>query len=323
LGERSAVPPLIALLSDGPPPLAWQVEDLLYALAGDLAPPTNPGENDPAARRKWRGAWDEWWQTNSAQIDLARVSRESTYRGLTLVCEGESGANAVNDSKVWECGRDGKVRWQIGGLHSPNDVQRLAGGRVLVAEYWGQKVTERNRQGKVQWEYKLASGPVSAQRLPGGNTFIATYTQVLEVTPAGNKVFAHEVSGSIYCAQKLLSGHVVFIRGSGDVGELDATGKEVVRFNIGPSHYWAGIEALPGGHYLIAHHGGNRVIEVDKTGKVLWTLNTPAPTWATRLPGGHTLVVNNQQKYLAEFDRAGKEVWRKTTTYRPFRARRY
>jgi HEAT repeat protein len=323
LGDKSAVPPLIALLEDGPPALAWQVEDLLVNLAGDQAPPVALAGEDPAVRRKCRAGWEEWWKANSSHIDMARLKQADNYRNLTLVCEGESGQGAVDQSKVWECGRDGKVRWEFSGLHSPNDVQLLPGGRVLVAEHRGQKVTERDRRGKVVWEYKLITGPISAQRLPGGNTFIATYTELFEVTPAGKKVFTFTVTGMVYCAQKLRNGHVVHIKGTGEVVEMDAAGKILTSFNVGPSQYWAGLEVLPNGHFLIAHHGGGRVIEVDKTGKVLWTLTTPNPTWATRLRNGHILVVNNQGKYVAEYDRSGKEVWKKSTTYRPFRARRY
>src|SRR5205823_300575 len=36
--DRSAVPVLIDLLGEGPLPVAWQAEELLYRIAGDKAP---------------------------------------------------------------------------------------------------------------------------------------------------------------------------------------------------------------------------------------------------------------------------------------------
>ncbi len=50
-GDRRAVPPLIALLTDGSPDIAWQVENLLLALAGDKAPlVVLESANEPRAR---------------------------------------------------------------------------------------------------------------------------------------------------------------------------------------------------------------------------------------------------------------------------------
>src|SRR5207248_9858992 len=111
---------------------------------------------------------------------------------------------------VTEFDRAGNLRHSIEGLDSPTDVQRLPGGRVLVAEHWAQRVTERDRAGKVLWEQKLSDKPVSCRRLPGGNTFIATYSEILEVTPAGKTVFSHKGGGGmIYCACKLDGGNVL------------------------------------------------------------------------------------------------------------------
>jgi hypothetical protein len=70
---------------------------------------------------------------------------------------------------------------------------------------------------------------------------------------------------------------------------------------------WVGIEDLPGERYLLASSGAGRVIEVDKTGKVLWEAKVAGACGVTRLPNGHTLVATRGQ--VVELDRAGKTVW--------------
>jgi hypothetical protein len=70
--QRDAIPPLLALLNEGPLELARQAEDLLTRIAGDLAPKINL-EDDKAARRKCREAWDSWWKVNNAKLDLGKA----------------------------------------------------------------------------------------------------------------------------------------------------------------------------------------------------------------------------------------------------------
>jgi hypothetical protein len=70
--DKSAVPVLVSLLSDSPLDLAVQAEDLLGRLAGDKAPPVALGE-EAATRRACRTAWEVWWKSNGATINLARA----------------------------------------------------------------------------------------------------------------------------------------------------------------------------------------------------------------------------------------------------------
>ena len=87
--------------------------------------------------------------------------------------------------------------------------------------------------------------------------------------------------------------------------------------------YWASIEPLRNGRYLISLSGSGKVVETDNTGKILWECSVPTPCYATRLPNGNTLVANVDGRAVVEVDRHGKEVWTKATKGRPFRARRY
>jgi len=68
--DKAAVPALLALVSEAPPPVAEQAVELLARLAGRDAPATPPGDTD-AERRQCRAAWEAWWQTAEARLDLA------------------------------------------------------------------------------------------------------------------------------------------------------------------------------------------------------------------------------------------------------------
>jgi hypothetical protein len=199
----------------------------------------------------------------------------------------------------------------------------LPGGRVLVAEHGNGRVTERDLKGKVLWEQRVASQPVGCQRLPNGNTFIVTYNDLLEVTPAGKEVLKTHVNGGmIWNAQRLPSGHVVYVQSNGQVVELDAGGTEVHRVNVGNTSGWASVERLANGHYLVALYSGRKVVEVDAGGKTYWECTVDSPGHATRLRNGNTLVASIEGRRVYEFDRSGKEVWKQATQGRPFHVRR-
>ncbi len=322
-GDRAAVPVLIALLGEGPLPLGWKALDAVQRIAGDRAPPLYLGAVDGPERLKVRDAWDRWWKDAGDKTDLAKINFEDALQGLTVICEALNGPDGVC---VWECGADGKQRWRIDGLKAPSDAQVLPGGRVLIAEGHGRRVTERDLSGKVLWQAATNSYTTTCQRLPNGNTFISSYSEIKEVTPEGKDVYTYRnpVGGDIYRTQRLPNGHILFVCSGGSIVELDAAGKQVrvikVPGNVG---FFAGLEVLSNGRFLVALYCENRVIEMDAEGKILWQCTTQTPSSATRLPNGNTLVTSMDGKAVIEFDRAGTEVWKVKTEARPFRVRRY
>jgi hypothetical protein len=322
-GDRAAVPSLIHLLSDCPVKLAWRAEDLLARLAGDQRPDVTLGAGEFSERRKCQEAWEGWWLLHADRVDLTRLQGEEMPLGLTLICEYDGGGGG----RVWECGKDGKPRWQVSGLQGPNDAQLLPGGRILIAERNGARVTERDRQGKVLWQHSVPGSPIACQRLPNGNTLIATFTELLEVAPDGKKVAGQTHPAGFRHAMRMRNGHIVFVASNGQVVELDAAWKPV-RSVTPASHgqgagYWASVEPLPGGHFLLALGGVNRVIEMNAAGKIVWECAMTSAVYATRLHNGHTLIACFEGRALVEVDRAGKEVGRQALPGRPFTVRRY
>jgi HEAT repeat protein len=322
-GEGGAVPALLAQLTEAPLPLAWRAEDLLCRLAGEKMPSISPGNWDEASRRKCRDGWEAWWKENQGKVNLARVNVEDSYLGLNLIAELDGAARAGGAGRIWECGPDGKLRWEIANVPRSIDAQVLRGGRILVAEHGQSRVTERDREGKIQWEQKVTNQPVCAQRMPNGNTFIVTYNELLEVTPDNKIVYSHKrLNGMIYHGQKLRNGNMVFVQSNNQVVELDSSGKEIRSVPVGNTGGWASVEKLPNGHYLVALYSGGRVVEVDDMGKELWQCTVQSPGHATRLRNGNTLVASIEGRKVFEINRSGTVVWQQATQGRPFHAYR-
>jgi HEAT repeat protein len=70
--DKTAVPALLALLTQDSVELALRAEEVLGQVAADKAPAVALGE-DGAQRRKCRDAWEAWWKAEGPTLDLARA----------------------------------------------------------------------------------------------------------------------------------------------------------------------------------------------------------------------------------------------------------
>jgi hypothetical protein len=305
---------LVELLGQLPPEQAQQAEELLYLLAGPKAP-AMPLGRDMAGQHKCRDVWLAWWRENGEHLDMTALKDRERQLGYTLLV-------LLNDNRVVEWDRNGKLRWQITGLASPLDAEVLAGRRVLIAEHDTKRVTERTLKGEVLWEKKLSEPPIHAQRLANGSTFIATRKQLVEVDRAGIEVLRyHSDSNGIITARRYRDGRIGCIE-KGSYVELDELGIQRRRFAAPPGVFTTNaLTLLPNGHLLIAAYGGGTVQEYDRAGEVVWQVKLGRPLCALRLPGGNTLV-SSQDMVLVEYDRAGKEVARRDAPGHPCQIRR-
>jgi hypothetical protein len=325
--EREAVPVLIELLPDLPPEQGYEAEDVLLALAGESAPAVTLGK-DAEARKKARDAWAAWWKKTGDKADLSKLA-EGAGAGRTLVLLRDAAPTKTVEGRVAEVGRDGKVRWEIGGLKNPVDAQLLPDGRVLVCEATGHRITERNTKGEVLKEIAIpldAGGlglPVGVQRLANGNTLVASRAGVVELDRDGKKVWVyHSTVGSIYAARMGRNGEVVVATSGSTCVRLDATGKELSTFPAVRVLATGGIDVLPNGNVLIGDYAQGKVLEYDAKGKVVWQASVQRPGSVARLPNGHTLVSSPLSKCVIELDRDGKEVWKCTLEGRPYKVYR-
>jgi hypothetical protein len=304
--DKDAVPVLIELLDHLPRGQAAVALDFLYQIGEDQSPYLPLGA-DGDQRRQCRDAWAAWWRKHADKADLAKLSEKRRLRGYTMLV-------LLDEGKVLERDATGKLRWEIGGLDLPTDVQHLPGERLLITEHGGGRVSERTVKGKVLWEKKFTQ-PLMAQRLPNGNTFVATRTELVEMDPAGKRVFTFSPPGHdlFMRACKLPGGDVAFVSMSEQLANcrfhrIDAGGKTLTSFPVNVSTFGGRIQVLPDGRVLIPEMAYNRVSEYDSQGRVVWSLRVRQPVVAVRLPGGNTLVTTFQERRAIEFDKAGQEV---------------
>jgi HEAT repeat protein len=318
-GERQAVPVLIDLLAEDAPALAWRAEELLLRCAAGAEAPSAPAARSAIERGKWRDDWAEWWRSNGGRVDLFKAGQAEPFLGLTLVPE-------MHGNTLWECGPDGKVRWQLNGLDKPRDAQLLPGGRVLIAEVAANRVTERDLTGKVLWSHPVTD-PSYVLRLPSGNTFIGTHERGFEVTPRGEEVFSYKPPDRnflIHSMHRMRNGHLVCLSMTGILREVDALGKEVRTLRLEQKNQggcnWSGVEGLPSNRYLAVDLHNSRVIEVDATGQTVWECQVQGACYALRLPTGQTMVCSFSGQRVVHVSRDGKIVWEKAVPTSPWRA---
>jgi hypothetical protein len=271
-------------------------------------------------------------------------------------------AAVAGSDRVVAVDRTGQARWQIENLDHPIDFHLLPGDRVLIAEYNGSRVTERDLKGKILWAVDLPGPPINVQRLANGNTFIALYgsaaqivnqgqPQMMEVDPAGKTVATFNVGAAqqflkgpagggggfggplnandllMQGAYKMADGQIVCLVGYDSCIRMDATGKEVKRFQVPPTknisllNSLGNIDVTAKGHIILVQNDST-VTEYDADGKIAWQAKA-AGSRATRLPNGNTLVASPMAGVL-ELDGTGHSVWQyePPAGYQAVRARR-
>lgn len=177
-----------------------------------------------------------------------------------------------------------------GMLDWPCGVERLPNGNTLIADagYWsglGSEVLEVDRLGRIVWMYSKDLLFAHSAKIMSNENILVTDTgkdRVLEINRNGEIVWSSEG----------------WSRGTG-------------RLNDG-SHLWYpndAEESTPG-KILISDRNNDRMIEVDRKGKVWWSFNKLKHCHdADRLSNGNFLVASSNENKIFEVDLGGKVVW--------------
>ncbi|MFO0877307.1 MAG: HEAT repeat domain-containing protein [Gemmataceae bacterium] len=319
LGEKEAIPVLIALLRDLPIDQAWDIEDYLNQLAGDQSP-TEVLTAEVAGRAKAVSAWEKWWAEHNKTVDLARGELGRRDMGVYVLIENWN--PALGRGRVLEVDASGKVRWEIKDLQWPNDAQVLRGGNVLVVEQQN-RVTERDRNGKVVGLDRNYPSVFQVERLRDGSTFVACRNQLQIVDARGVATFNYPyTANSILAARRFRDGTLAFVSYSGHYVKLDRTGKEMKNVQIPNWGTYSpnGADILPGDRIVLSESRFNKVLEFGLDGKPTWECPVTYPLAPTVAGNGNILVAGNSNTAIYEIDRKGKLVkeW-KGFAFRPFR----
>lgn len=259
---------------------------------------------------------------------------------------------AQDNNRVAIVGKDGKIEWEVECKYNSHDLHLLPSGNLLL-HTGPATVTEMTPKKELVWKYEAKpkegyKGRVEVhafQRLDDGTTMVAESgnRRIVEVNADGKivKEIALTVKNpdphrDTRMVRKLPCGnYLVCHEGDGCVREYDAAGKVVWEYQLdlagrqrsaghGPEGH--GIEVfgairLANGNTVIAGGNNNRVLEVDKDGKLVWSIDQkelPSITlaWVTTLhalPNGNLIVGNchagPDNPQLFEVTRDKKVIW--------------
>lgn len=244
----------------------------------------------------------------------------------------------------------GEIEWETPCPFVSHDIAMLPNGNLLLHTAPA-TIVEMTPDKKVVWEHTSKpkadyNGSVEIhafQRLKDGLTMIAESgnRRIVEVDKDGKIV--HEIPLTVdhpnshrdtRMARKLDNGHyLVCHEGDGMVREYDEKGNVVWSYTLDlngkerkDGHDGHGTEVfsalrLPNGNTLIGGGNNNRVFEVNREGKVVWSVEQDELPgirlfWITmvqRLPNGNTIISNchagPENPQLIEVTRDKKVVW--------------
>ncbi|MCM8525284.1 MAG: DUF1549 domain-containing protein, partial [Lentisphaeraceae bacterium] len=166
---------------------------------------------------------------------------------------------------------------------------------------------------------------IEASFKPAGHRILAADKGIIGIVGFDGKLEWKHKAHSVHDLQMLENGNVLFQINSTTVVEVDPkTNKKVFEYNSAEMNGNKGkkvevhaFQRVENGLTMIAESGPGRIIEVDKSGKIVKSiklkLNNPHPHRDTRqvekLRNGNYLVTHEGDSTIREYDKSGKVVW--------------
>ena len=255
-------------------------------------------EVDREGRVVWSYDIPSEWTKMTVVLDVSRLESGNTLFSIDAV-------------GVFEVNPEGDLVWSMKMLEASHDVDRLANGNTLVVDGFaphGQKhVTEYSPDGEVVWSFDGAAldyAPLNevenegwlhvpgAERLEDGTTMITVrnLNRVIAVKEDGTLAWevklaeSTSVTGQPFFSKRPHDAEftgkgtiLVPTHGPGVVVEIDiATGQHVwswdAKVSIKGAQGPRDANRLSNGNTLITL--GNRIVEVNPDGKIVWLLNS-------------------------------------------------
>ena len=179
--------------------------------------------------------------------------------------------------------------------------------RTAAMERWNTWFAEHGADAELHF-------PLKPMQRFHNRTLISQYPKVLrEIDAEGNELMRADGFQYAWGCHATADGiRVIADFSLKQLVEYDATGKEVLRLKDLPGPP-ADVRRLESGNFLLALAEANKVVEMDRKGNVLWSVEMQGrPTTANRLPNGNTLVNLQFAKRVVEIDPSGKVVWQLT-----------
>ena len=266
--KRSSLKVLIGLLESPVLDHRYVALNILSGLAGKSFDYDSELKGDDLTQAIAR--WEKWLGEEGATVKLeVKLSSKVNLHGNLLYTTGSKG-------KLIEIDKNGKQVFSYGvaGQGQIYGFAKNSAGNYYICLGNKNKVIEVSPKGKTLWEVPVKR-PVSLQILSSGNLLISAYNanEVIEMTRAKKIVWRHKAEKPFW-AQRLANGNTVITDCNTRVYEVSKTGKEIWQYALKVCY---GAERLMNGNTLIADYNGNRIIEVDRKGKIHWTYNIDKP----------------------------------------------
>ncbi len=241
---------------------------------------------------------------------------------------------------------DGKEEWDSGKA-AARDGYVLPNGNILIA--WTDEAKEFQRDKKVVWSYKKSpeSNELGTiERLDSGNTLVTELgrkPRLLEVDPQGQiklefplqpetdnahmqTRMARKLPSGTYLVPHLLAFKVKEYSADGKVLSEIKTDLEGLGGRKAENWPFTAIR-LENGNTLVNLTHGNKTVEFDSTGKVVWQVSNDDfpekpfadPCGGQRLPNGNTVIASYGSRgdiKVFEVTRDKKLVWKYTGKHR-------
>jgi len=236
-------------------------------------------------------------------------------------------------------GEDGLAQWESQG--GSRDGFVLTSGNVLFSQ--GNRAREVTRENKEVWSYAISEGNKelgTVARLDSGNTLVVergVRPQLLEIAPDGTVAVsvplqpetdnahmqtrkARKLANGNYLVPHLLAFAVKEYAPDGSIVRTFRTDLEELGGRKAEVWPFTAIR-LENGNTLVTLTHGNRVVEFDPAGKVVWLIDNAKvggrladPCGAQRLANGNTVICSYGQRdplkpKLFEVSREGEVVW--------------
>ena len=176
--------------------------------------------------------------------------------------------------------------------------------------------------GKIVWSYTnpLRGELGDCTMLSNGNIVFSRQFGASEITPDKKIVWNYDgpPKTEIHTTFPVGKDRVLIMQNGNPAKALliDKKSGKVVREQVLPTRNPEGthgqfrhIRMLKSGNLLVAHMDLGKVVEYDKNGREIWSVDAPSCWAAVRLKNGNTLISGNQRGYVREVNRKGETVW--------------
>lgn len=288
-GDRNCLRTLASLSGCGDQEVASAANWLLESLTGEFPDSKLMNARDSQEiARFWQNWCDTAGQTAPLRYPVARnYSARGNLQGGMLFSTGSIGkitlTNRAGD-KIWEYDL---AAWS---------AEKLRNGNILITSYDHSEVREVTLDNRLVWRWSEPNyRPIRAKPLPNGNVLVADFEngRAVELSGTGQRTWEVDVGEeNCFDVERLENGNT-----------LIATPTSLVEFRHNKEKVKTipiagrinSVQVLPSGNFLIANHGLNAVMELNRNGEALWKYPELGASEAFQTDDGHYLITSDRR----------------------------